>query len=329
MSEELTLPFSPATKQNWLDKIKEDLKGKKSPEEFLIETEGILIDPFVTEEESNPALLPLDRMMETLSEGVYFRISDAESDRTRLLRFLESGGSSIFLHLIKEIDPAALLDGVHLDYIFTIIHTDSQESARQFIKYVELTYPDKGLNTFICVNHVAVFPEKTLFFEINISQDITGSLTRALQLAKPTILSDKPARCIFHCTIGKNFLWSVSALRALRVLWENIVSEAGFEGDIPAIVACLPANNELSSDPNQALIELSYNTLAANLGNADIFYTDFPGSDPNDIYRHRAFLIQQVFREEGKLSLVKDPVAGSFYVEQVTRKIAEKVWENL
>lgn len=329
MSEELRLPFSPATKQEWLDKIREDLKGKKSPEEFLVETEGILIDPFVTGEESNHAILPLDRMMETLSEGVYFNISHAENDRKRLLRFLETGASSIFLHLTKDIDPAVLLDGVHLDYIFTFIHTDSRETARQFIKYVELTYPDKGLNIFICVNHVAVFPEKTLFFDINISQDITGSLTRVLQQVKPAILADKPDRCIFHCTIGKNFLWSVSALRALRILWENIVSDAGFEGDIPAIVACLPANNELSSDHNQALIELSYSTLAANLGNADIFYTDFPGPDPHDIYKLRAFLIQQVFREEGKLPLVKDPVAGSFYVEQVTRKIAEKVWENL
>lgn len=329
MSEELKLPFSPASKLHWLDKIREDLKGKKSPEDFLVETEGIVTDPFVTDEETDQTILPLDRMMDTLAEGIFLEISDAENDRKRLLRFLEKGASAACLHLTKEIDPHVLLEGVHLDYIFTIILGNDQATVKNFIDYVELKYPEKGLNTFICSDHAAVYPARTLFFNIDLSHDVTGNLTRALTKAKPAIISDKPDRCIFQCMLGKNFLWSVAAIRALRILWENIVSDAGFEGDIPAIVACQPSVHDLSADPNQILIELSYITLAANLGNADIFYTDFPDSDKDDVYRQRAFLIQSVFREEGRLSLVKDPVAGSYYIEQLTKKIAEKVWENL
>ncbi|MBK6782868.1 MAG: hypothetical protein IPG79_03250 [Saprospiraceae bacterium] len=39
-------------------------------------------------------------------------------------------------------------------------------------------------------------------------------------------------------------------------------------------------------------------------------------------------MMQHVFIEEGKLDTIKDPLAGSYIIEQITHKIVEQVWQK-
>ena len=115
-------------------------------------------------------------------------------------------------------------------------------------------------------------------------------------------------------------------MRAIRILWENLVAKQGFEGDIPAILTVRPEESELSSDPNQCLIEMSYLTLSALIGNVDVFYGIHSSQETNHLLN--VLMMQHVFIEEGKLDTIKDPLAGSYMVEQITHKIVEQVWQK-
>lgn len=319
------LPFPPTEHQAWLDKVSSDMKGNKSWQDFITETEGISLNPFDTTETGD---LPLDRLFDETMAGARLRIDQAKSGNQQILAFLEKGADALFAEIRADMSPEELCSGIHLDFIFSVFQVENKETASRFASYLESVYEDKSIQSFVVSGNEVIYPKETIYLPIDISQGVTNAMATALKQAEKVILSKKPLRCLADFSLGKDFLLTISALRAFRILWENLLVNIGFEEDIPLIVMSSPKFDLLSENPNQALIESSYCILSAILGNVDIsLSTHFPKE--GNAYDVRAFLIHQIYKEEGKLFSVKDPAAGSYYIEQATRKLATKSWESL
>lgn len=319
------LPFSAASQKDWLDKVVSDMKGKKSWEDFMVNIDGITINPFSTTSHNLP---PLDRYFDHILPGAALKITDGKSGNKSVLALLNKGAESLCLEILDSVSPEELCENIHLDYLFSLFLITDKTTADNFSEFIEKTYVEKGVKAFIICQGEVVYPKQTLFLSIDISTHSIEPLKEALLYAEDQILHNKPLRCITRFSLGKNFLLTIATLRSFRILWENLLVKTGFEEDIPLIVSTVPKEQILSADPNQALIETSYCLLSAVLGNTDIsFSAVLPGND--ELYNKRAFLIHQIFKEEGKLYSVKDPAAGSYFLEETTQKIAEKVWDKL
>lgn len=319
------LPFPPANLQEWLDKVDQDMKGKKSWQDFMIKWEGLDLSPFYN---SAGEEMPLDRLFPQLLMGAKISVEKDAIDNSRILTFLEKGAEALFLKINDSINPEILLSDIHLDYIFSLIEVKEKETALKIVHYVESEYEDKSIQSFVIHDDTVLYPKQTLYIPVNISQNSVEALVSILRKAERAILAEKPLRCIVHFSIGKDLLMTIATLRAFRILWDNLLFKTGFEEDIPLIIMTSVETTLLSQNPNQALIESSYIILSSFLGNTDISLSSpLPGANP--AYDQRAFMIHQIYKEEGKLLVVKDPVAGSYFIEQATRQIAEKTWKCL
>ncbi|MBK8079408.1 MAG: hypothetical protein IPK25_03405 [Saprospiraceae bacterium] len=318
--------FPSSDKNIWLQKVTEDVKGKKNIEEFFQNIDGITIDPFYTEADLSDFHEPLDRLFEVVERGLRLNIDHETKNHEYIKRFLECGASALQLDIKSGIAPEDLLSGIFAEYIFMHLICKDKDQALLFSEYMENQYKDKSTLTFIQVENKIIYPLQTIICDIDVSKEVIGPLSIFLKEAEEKIQEAKPYRCILNVSIGKNFLLSISTLRAIRILWENLVAKQGFEGDIPAIVTVRPEESELSSDPNQCLIEMSYLTLSALIGNVDVFYGTYSSQETNHLLN--ILMMQHVFIEEGKLDTIKDPLAGSYIIEQITHKIVEQVWKK-
>ncbi|MBK8622084.1 MAG: hypothetical protein IPN79_10025 [Saprospiraceae bacterium] len=321
--------FPIADKEAWIQKIVSDMKGNKGPEDFMVETEGLVLDPFQTINEVKENYLPLDRIFDEAKTGIFFEITNALEDNKTILSFLEKGASCLYLDINKAVDPAILFFNIHLEYLFVCIRTNDINVSNSFHKYADTAFEDKSLQVYILLNGKCNYPSKTEVYDVDMSMTVIKTFIQVLKKAEIDIKRERPLRCIFIFELGKNFLFTVAALRAFRVLWENLISELGFEGDIPLVIGVLPKVEVLSEDSNQALTEWTYMALSGFLGNTDMSFSLAKAEKTGHNYSKTAFLAQQILLEEGKVGHVKDPLAGSLFIEQATQKIASQVWENL
>ncbi len=136
----------------------------------------------------------------------------------------------------------------------------------------------------------------------------------------------------FSLSLGKSFYVDVAKLRALRILWANVLQ--GFE--VPQIVLPrLEAHSgidSLTTDMNTNLLQLTTQALAAVTGGADLLFLH-----PADVAakggetatgRRLSRNIQQLLRLEAGLAEIADPAAGSFYLETLTNELAKSAWEQ-
>lgn len=318
--------FPVSDKNEWLQKVTEDVKGKKHIEDFFLNIDGITIDPFYTEADISDFYEPLDRLFEVVERGIRLSIDDETKNHLYLKKFLETGASALLLDITCSMIPEDLLSGIYAEYIFLHLVIQDKDQALLFSHYFEHQYKDKSILTFIQCRNEMIYPPQTTICDVDVSTEVIKPLTKFLKEAEEKIRKDKPYRTLLNISIGKNFLMSIATLRAVRILWENLITKQGFEGDIPAIVTVTPDKHVLSSDPNQCLIEMSYVTLSALMGNVDVFYGTHTGTETNHLLN--ILMMQHVFIEEGKLDTIKDPLAGSYMVEQITHKIVHHVWEK-
>lgn len=131
----------------------------------------------------------------------------------------------------------------------------------------------------------------------------------------------------FSREIQGNYLYEISLGRAQRIVWRNILQ--AFEIDNPApplFISTLPVMKNGLHD--HFLIEATAKTLSAVLGGADIIYLEF--DEIAEVMRPENLShIHNILNLESGIGEIIDPVAGSFYVDELTTKLAQQIWSIL
>lgn len=131
----------------------------------------------------------------------------------------------------------------------------------------------------------------------------------------------------FSREIQGNYLYEISLGRAQRIVWRNVLQ--AFEIDNPApplFISTLPVIKNGLHD--HFLIEATAKTLSAVLGGADIIYLEFD-EIAEAMRAENLSHIYNIFTLESGIGEIIDPVAGSFYVDKLTTKLAQQLWSNL
>ena len=141
------------------------------------------------------------------------------------------------------------------------------------------------------------------------------------------------ARLQFFVSIGSDFFMEIAKLRALRILWSDILTASG----CPKEAACVPIHARTSRrtqsvlDPHVNMLRATTEAMSAVLGGTDSLHVspfDELFREPNEFSRRIARNVQLILAHECRFDQVTDPAGGSWYVESLTRDLAQAAWEH-
>jgi len=151
-------------------------------------------------------------------------------------------------------------------------------------------------------------------------------------LARGLDIDKFAGRLSFFFAIGMNFFMEVAKLRAARLLWHRVVSQ--FEPKDPRSAMlrthCQTSGVSLTEqDPYNNVVRTAVEAMAAVLGGTQSLHTnsfDEALGLPTDFSARIARNTQLILAEETGIPKVVDPLAGSYYVEALTDRLATEAW---
>ncbi|RWL81964.1 MAG: methylmalonyl-CoA mutase [Mesorhizobium sp.] len=151
-------------------------------------------------------------------------------------------------------------------------------------------------------------------------------------LRKGLDVDDFAGRLSFFFAIGMNFFMEAAKLRAARLLWSRIMEE--FQPKEPASLMlrthCQTSGVSLQEqDPYNNIVRTAYEALAAVLGGTQSLHTnsfDEAIALPTEFSARIARNTQLILQHETGVTRVVDPLAGSYYVESLTKEFADAAW---
>ena len=139
-------------------------------------------------------------------------------------------------------------------------------------------------------------------------------------------------RLSFFFGIGMNFFMEVAKLRAARLLWHRVMTGFGAKDERSKMLRthCQTSGVSLTEqDPYNNVIRTTLEALAAVLGGTQSLHTnafDEAIALPTETSARIARNTQLILAEESGVTKVVDPLGGSYYVEALTRELADKAW---
>jgi methylmalonyl-CoA mutase len=153
------------------------------------------------------------------------------------------------------------------------------------------------------------------------------------ELTSKGISVDTAAAAIFFdLAVSANYFFEIAKLRALRLLWAQVVEQfnpAKKESAKAYIVSTTSRWDTTIYDQHINLLRGTTKTMAAVLGGADVIETlpfDADSHASEDFSRHLARNTQIILKKECYFDRVVDAGAGSYYLETLTDTLARDAW---
>jgi methylmalonyl-CoA mutase len=159
---------------------------------------------------------------------------------------------------------------------------------------------------------------------------LAAAVSYARTLAEIGWPIDETARAIqFSLAANSDIFLTVAKFRAMRALWSRVGEVAGFPAEPPALIAEMSYRAITERDPYVNLLRGTSAAFGAAVGGADgillIPFNTRHGT-PDAFARRLARNTQLILQEEAQLGRVADAAGGSWYVEELTAKLAEAAW---
>jgi methylmalonyl-CoA mutase len=152
---------------------------------------------------------------------------------------------------------------------------------------------------------------------------------RAAQ-AKGLKTDDFAPRLSFFFGIGMNFFMEIAKLRAARLLWYRIMKGFGANREKSLLMRthCQTSGVSLTEqDPYNNIVRTTIEAMAGVLGGTQSLHTNsFDEAIPTDFSARIARNTQLILAEESGIANVADPLGGSYFIESLTKELADKAW---
>ena len=136
-------------------------------------------------------------------------------------------------------------------------------------------------------------------------------------------------RLSFFFAIGMNFFMEVAKLRAARLLWHRVISQFDPKDPRSAMLRthCQTSGVSLTEqDPYNNVVRTTIEAMAAVFGGTQSLHTnalDEAIALPTEFSARIARNTQLILNHETGVTKVVDPLAGSYYVESLTKELAD------
>lgn len=363
--QQLFTAFAPVSAEQWEQRLERDLKGITFEELSSVDRNGIKIKPFYTAEqfEGQPPS-PLPAATAGWSICTKIKVTAAGEANQRMLKALNEGASGIHLIIDELVDPAVLFANIGIAYLFLRIDLNEHtlSFAPQFRSYLESVQPDiTGLNLYIGLDMAAscmldgkkniagsapLFHQflsatkgmNNLCIDAGIFQNagvtsvfelacLLAQLNEYLHLAGSDN-SPVTGKILLATATDTSFFEQIAKLRALKLLAAQIL--ATYQRSVDIHLHVETSNTYRSPvDTYSNLLRDTIAGMAATIGGCNSLYIypfDAQTENPREQSERLSRNQQLIFQEESYLNRVSDIAAGSYYIEALTKEIAEKAW---
>ncbi|TGK54491.1 methylmalonyl-CoA mutase [Leptospira kanakyensis] len=171
----------------------------------------------------------------------------------------------------------------------------------------------------------------------SIGQELTYSLSWGVDYLNRHLdagvgIEDAAANIWFWMGIGSDYFTEIAKFRAFRILWTEILNayKPGLGESLPALIVARTSNFQFTAyDPYVNMLRGTTAAMSAVMGGADfvsVLPFDSEYSAQQELGKRIARNSQLLLRYESYLDKVEDPAAGSYYLEVLTKKLAESAW---
>ncbi len=134
-------------------------------------------------------------------------------------------------------------------------------------------------------------------------------------------------KLIFRIAVGGNYFFEMAKLRAFKIVFNQLSKEYGLD-EVPYIFAETSLRNKAVADHENNLIRSTLELASAMIGGADaVFSNNYLVEKSTENSEEISFKQQIVLAYESIINVFEDASNGSYYVEDITRQIAEKSWD--
>jgi len=361
MSDFLFNEFDSVSAKQWKQKIQVDLKGADYNDTLVWESnEGIKVKPFYHQDEYEPVEISKVKDEVAICQSIF--ISDEETANFLAKDALQRGATSIQFEANKPFDIDKLLDlfvipakaGIHFklnflseSFISDLIEKTSNQNI--FLNIDLIGNLAKSGNWFhnkdedfrILNNLVSKASQNTSVFSIDASlyqnagantvQQIAYALAHANEylnyLNGSTVTLSAVERSFeFHFAVGSNYFFEISKLRAFRYLWSLLCKEYNVEIE-PHIFVQPSLRNKTLYDYNTNMLRTTTECMSALLGGANTISNvayDSIYHKKNEFGERIARNQLLILQEESYFEETSQFAEGSYYIESLTKQIAEK-----
>lgn len=344
--------FTAKTKQAWLEKAQQDLKGKPIAGLNWDVEPDISLESFyhASDQHQLGASPKIHKPNNTWLIGEQFLVEDDfKSSNQIALKALEGGVNALYFKLEQSVTAdqlSMLLDKIELGFITTYFETNYYEDPTSLAAIRQCLAGHQG-GIFLSHSEDPFTPltkatiqaetETLKWFKVSSSvQSYTKQVAEVIykgnNLLKFAEKQSLPLEQVctqvqFEFHIGSSILPEIAKLRAFRMLWATVLEGYGVRN-----VCSITGRNQLThenTDQYSNMIRTALQALTAVIGGVDLLIlTPADGGSGTAFTRQIARNIQHILQLEAYLGRVIDPVAGSYYLEEMTRAFGEKAWKQ-
>ncbi len=355
--------FDSVTKEEWLQKMTADLKGKSLTELDWAVEEGLVVGPAYTRQDIDRPLgvIQAGRVSNDWLIGEAIAIErDFGRANDEILNGLKGGVQAPILEM-KDLPTAdqfaKALQDVRPDYIHTGFQIAEDPEAQLAEMFIQLVEQQKVARTGLrgAINYapgktsvdrlrkiIAACRQSSMNFQLievkaekDDPEDYTGGLAQLIDCAnrylqdmkKAGIAIESTANSLyFSVSIGLRFFADLAKLRALRILWANVLDAYGLT--LPTTIHAHIRND--GENVNTNMIQSAIQGLCGVVGGANLLCIrhNTIGDQDSAFYRRMGRNVQHLLKMESFMDRVIDPGAGSYYIESLTNAFAKKAWEK-
>ena len=363
MKQLLFQDFEEVSAKQWKQKIQADLKGADYNEKLVTKTlHGIDIKPFYSSEDIDETLKVSNPAHWNICEKIY--VSSTENANKKALEKSQKGTEAIWFILPnKEIDFENLFEGfpngtsiylkpefLDADFVLKLDKLVSEKDLKVYLQtdiigklarsgnwfdnmnadheqLDKIVQQTKHLKSVVCVD-IGLYQNSGA----NIPQQLAYSIAQATEYLNHFSelgLSEEQKKNFkfqFNVSVGSDYFFEISKIRALRWLFLTIAQEFGFNTTC-YVIAQPTKRTKTLYDFNVNLLRTTTESMSAILGGADaicsmpydaIYHKDNEFGDR--IARNQLLIM----RNESYLDKVGNVSEGTYYIETLTRQLAEK-----
>lgn len=349
--------FSEVSTKAWKQKIQVDLKGADYNDTLIWNSpEGIDVKPFYHNDEFLDTPLPSHTKASEFKICQTIYVVNEEKANSSALEALDQGVESIhFIVPSREIVLTQLTKNIDLSS--TPIHFSFEFLSADLVKNLFQSMKDAQIKLHIdiignlarsgnwyfnlkkdhllleeIVANASTF-QSVLSIDLALYQNAGASMVQQLAYGLAHANEylnhfngkiDKPIT--FLVSVGTNYFFEISKLRALRRLWQTLASEYNLNTNC-TIFAVPSHRNKTIYDYNTNMLRTTTECMSSILGGANtvcnlpydaIYHKD------NDFSKRIAKNQLLILKNESYFNAVDNPSDGAYYIESLTSELAEK-----
>ena len=350
--------FGKASKKKWTDKLIQDLGAETAQRISSWKCERELsLSAYYNEEDAKDKLhIPL----KTSLDWKYLQPIGIDATNDKVLDALMNGADGLTLESSQVNDLERLLNKVSPEYCTLSLKTSSLDDYHKFIDWWQDHHSEEGdgemllfqslkeIDTSISQNHMvllegllsaSVHGHRVINIDCGLIQRRGGGVASEVSFMLSQCVFyinylmdkghslDKIVNSFFVSTdIGSSYFLELTKVRVMKMLLAQMLKQYGAEDlNIPIHASNSPITKS-SLDSNTNFLRSTSEAMSAVLGGADYLTIDPSHSlaSSDRIARN----ISNLLKDESYLSKTMDPAAGSYYMEDLSKKLAEESWKK-